>query len=163
MGGHPLLLLLGYSLEGLLRDGEHPAGADGAVVEEVGAGLYPVPDGLEHQLGHELYGVPGGPVLPGLLVVLLVETSDQVLEYRPHGVVVQPWEPHRPVDVQDRFRAQVDLEGEEPGHYVAQHVSFGEAAYLVAELELVEDVLDVWGEPVQVGVEVVPKLLLRRP
>ena len=31
---------------------EHPAGADGAVVQQVGAGLDLVRHRLEHQLGH---------------------------------------------------------------------------------------------------------------
>ena len=29
-------MFLGYLLEGLLRDGEHPAGSQGAVVEDIG-------------------------------------------------------------------------------------------------------------------------------
>ena len=37
----------------------------------------------------------------------------------------------------------------------------GESAQLVAEFELLQDVLDVGREPVQVGVEVVAQLLLR--
>ena len=51
----------------------------GVVVEEVGAGIDPLTDGLEDQLGHEFHGIPWGPVLAGLLVVLLVESAHQVL------------------------------------------------------------------------------------
>ena len=163
VGRDLFLALVCYALEGLLRYGQHPAGPDGAVVEQIGAGLDALPDGLEDQLGHELHRVSGCPVLAGLLVVLLVETAHQVLEDRPHGVVVQPGEPHRPVLVQDRFGAEIDLRVEEAGDDVAQGVSVGESAYLVAELELLQDVLDVGGEAVHVGVEVVPELLLGCP
>ena len=76
-------------VEGLLRDGEHSAGADGAVVEEVGTGLDLVGDGLKHQLGHEFDGVAWCPVFAGFLVVFLVETTYEVLEDGAHGVVVQ--------------------------------------------------------------------------
>ena len=163
VGGYLLVLVRGDPPEGLLGDGQHPAGADGAVVEQVCAGLNSVPDGLEHQLGHELHGVPGGPVLAGLLVVVLVEAAHQVLEDGPHGVVVQSRVPHRAVGVQDRFGTEVYLGRQEPADDVAQHVGCGEPGDLVAELELLEDVLDVGREAVQVGVEVVPELLLSCP
>ena len=93
VGGDPLAVFLCYALESLLRDCEHPARADSAVVEQVRAGLDPVPDGLEYQLGHEFHRIPGRPVFPGLLVILLVEAAHQVLEDRAYGVVVQAWEP----------------------------------------------------------------------
>ena len=46
--------------------------------------------GQEHELGHELHRIPGGPVLAGLLVVVLVEPTEQVFEDGSHGVVVEP-------------------------------------------------------------------------
>ena len=82
-------VLGGQLLEGLLGDGQHAAGAAGAVVEEVGARLDLVGDRQEDQAGHELDGVAGRPVLAGLLVVLLVEAADQLLEDGAHGVVVE--------------------------------------------------------------------------
>ena len=163
VGGDLLGFFIGDVLEGLLGDGEHPAGAYGPVVEQIGAGLDAVPDRLEDQLDHELHGVPRCPVLTGLLVVLLVEAAYQVLEDGSHGMVVQPWESHRAVRVQCRVGTEIYLGGEEPVHDATQDVPVGEAAYLVAELELVQDVLDVGGEAVQVGVEVIPKLLLGCP
>ena len=102
-------VLVGDLLEGLLGDGEHTAGPDGAVVEQVGARLYLLPDGLEDQLGHEVHGVPGCPVLAGLLVVVLVEAAHQVLEDRSHRVVVQPGESDGAVGVQDSFGGEIDL------------------------------------------------------
>ena len=102
-------------------------------------------------------------MLASLLVVILVEAAHQVLEDGPHGVVVQPGVPHRVVGVQDRFGAEVDLWSEEPVYDSAQYVAVRELPYLVAKLELVQDVLDIGGEAVQVGVEVVPELLLCCP
>ena len=82
------LPLGGEVAEGFFRDGEHSASAECAVVEQVGARFYLVRDRPEYELCHEFNGVTGGPVLPGFLVVLLVEATRQVLEDGPHGVVV---------------------------------------------------------------------------
>ena len=51
--------------------------------------------------------------------------------------------------------------GQEPFDKGVERAAGREAGYLVSELELLQDVLDVWREPVQVGVEVVSELLLR--
>ena len=87
--GDLLAVLGGESLQRLLGDGEHAAGAAGAVVEQVGARLDLVGDRQEDQVRHQLDGVARRPVLAGLLVVLLVEAADQLLEDRAHGVVVE--------------------------------------------------------------------------
>ena len=79
----------GESLQRLLGDRQHAAGAAGAVVEEVGARLDLVGDRQEDQVRHQLDGVARRPVLAGLLVVLLVEAADQLLEDRAHPVVVE--------------------------------------------------------------------------
>ena len=102
-------------------------------------------------------------MLAGLLVVVLVEAAHQVLEDRSHRVVVQPGESDGAVGVQDSFGGEIDLGCEETVHDVAQDVGRGKPVYLVAELEFFYDVLDVGGEAVQVGVEVVPELGLGRP
>ena len=82
--------MLGRELpQRLLGHGQHAAGAAGAVVEEIGAGLDPVGDGQEDELGHQPHGVARRPVLAGLLVVLFVEAADQLLEDRAHAVVVE--------------------------------------------------------------------------
>ena len=135
-------------------DGEHAAGAAGAVVEQVGAGLDLVGHGQEHEIRHEPDGVAGRPVLAGLFVVLLVEAADQFLEHRAHRVVVEGGQ------VADRIRAEVDVLVEELLDELAQRVGLGEAGNLVAKLEVVQDVLHVRREAVEVGLEVVLELLL---
>ena len=109
VGGDLLAVLVGELLQRLLGDGQHPAGAAGAVVEQVGARLDLVGDRQEDQLRHELHRVARRPVLAGLLVVLLVEAADQLLEDGAHAVVVEARLPDRAVAVQHRVRAEVDV------------------------------------------------------
>ena len=76
-----VLAALGRKLaQRLLGDGEHPAGAAGAVIEQVGARLELVGDGEEDERRHQPHSVARRPVLARLLVVLLVEAADQLLE-----------------------------------------------------------------------------------
>ena len=79
----------GELLQRLLGDGQHAARAAGAVVEQIGAGLDLVGDRQKDEVRHQLDGVARRPVLAGLLVVLLVEAADQLLEDRPHRMVVE--------------------------------------------------------------------------
>src|SRR5665647_2914210 len=99
-------------------------------------------------------------MLAGLLVVLLVEAPHQLLEDGAHPMVVETWLLDRAVAVQHRVGAEVDLRGEEFLDEGAKGIGLGEAWDLVAELELVEDVLHVWREAVEVRLEVGLELLL---
>ena len=84
----------------------------------------------------------------------LVEAPDQLLEDRAHTVVVEAWMPDRAVGVHHRIRAQVDVGRGELLYQRAEGVGLGEARDLVAELEVFEDVLDGWREPIEVVREV---------
>ena len=134
--------------ERLLPDREHAAGAAGAVVEQVGAGLDLGLDGQEDEVRHQSNGVARCPVFARLLVVFLVELADQLLEDRAHRVVV------------DAGRREVDVGIEELVDQRADGVGLGEGCELVAELEVVEDVLDVGREAVEVVLEIGEQLLL---
>ncbi len=145
-----LFAVLGRQLlQPLLGDGEHAARAAGAVVEQVGARLDLVGDGTEDEVGHQLHDVARREVLAGLLVVLLVEAADQLLEDRAHAVVVERRAAAPSVD-----RAEVDRRVEELLDQAAEDVGIDERRDLVAELELVEDLLHVRREAVEVGLEV---------
>ena len=143
----------------LLGHGQHAAGAAGAVVEQVGAGPDVVGDWQEDELGHQPHGVARRPVLAGLLVVLLVEAAHQLLEDRAHGVVVEAGMPDRAVGVPHRDGAEVDVGRGEFLDQRAQGVGLREPLDLVAELEVLEDVLHVGREPVEVGAKVGLELL----
>ena len=67
---------------------------------------------------------------------------------------------HRAVAVRDGVGAEVDVRREELLDERAEGVGLGEARDLVAELEALQDVLDVGREAVEVGFEVGSELLL---
>ena len=162
VGGDLLAVLGGEFLQGLLGHGQHAAGAAGAVVQQVGAGGDLVGDGLEDQLRHQPDRVARGPVLARLLVVLLVEAAHQLLEDRAHAVIVEPGMLHRAVAVAHRIGAQVEFGRGELLDQRAQGIGAGQPRNLVAELEVVEDVLHVGREPVEVGGEIGSELLAVR-
>ena len=99
-------------------------------------------------------------MLPGLLVVLLVEAADELLEDGAHAVVVQAFQTHRAVPVQDRSGAEVDRLVEELPQQETQRVCFHQGRNLVAELELLQYLLDVGRKAVEVSLEVGPEPLL---
>ena len=158
-----VLAVLGRELaQRLLGDGEHPAGAAGAVIEQVGARLELVGDGQEDERRHQPHGVARRPVLARLLVVLLVEAADQLLEDRAHPVVVEAGRPDRAVSVLYRGGAEVDVRRGELLDERTQGVGLREPRDLVTELEVLENVLYVGREAVEVGLEVGPELLPAR-
>ena len=78
----------------------------------------------------------------------------------PMRVVVEAGMLHRAVAVQHRVGAQVDRRVEELLDQRAERVGLREARDLVAELEVLEDLLHVRREAVEVGLEVGLELLL---
>jgi hypothetical protein len=75
-------------------------------------------------------------------------------------MVVEAGVLHRPVRVQHGLGAQVDVRREELLDERAEGVGLREPRNLVAELELLEDVLYVRREPVEIGLEIGLELLL---
>ena len=134
--------------ERLLGDGEHAAGAAGTVIEQVGAGPDLGLDRQEHEVRHQRHRVARRPVLTRFLLVLLVEPADQLLEDRAHRVVV------------DASRREVDVGVEELVDQRTDCIGLRQRLELVAELEVVEDILDVEREAVEVVLEVGKQLLL---
>ena len=161
--GHLLAALLGERLQRLLGHGQHSAGPARAVVEQVGAGRDLVGHRQEDEVGHQLHGVARRPVLAGLLVVLLVEASHQLLEDRAHAVVVEAGVLDCPVGLAHLLRSQVHVRRSQLLDKRPQRVRLGQARHLVTELEVVDDLLDVGREAVQIRLEVRPKPLLAGP
>jgi len=81
-------------------------------------------------------------VFASLLIVIFIELADQFLENRPHGVVV------------DASGGQVDVGVEELVDQRADGVGSGQCGELVAELKVIENVLDVGREAVKVVLEI---------
>jgi hypothetical protein len=136
------------SCERLLGDGQHAAGAAGAVVEQVTTGFELVLYRQQDKVRHQPHGVAWRPVLARFLVVLLIEFADEFLEHRAHRVVV------------DAGWREVDLGVDELADERAKCVGLRECRELVAKCEIVEDVLNVGREPVEVVSEVGKELLL---
>ena len=90
------------------RDCQHPACAARSVIDQISAGPDLFGNRQEDEACHELHHVPWGEVLPGFLIVLLVEAPDELFEDRAHAVVVQAVQTHGAVSVQDGLGAEVD-------------------------------------------------------
>ena len=94
--------------QSLFRDCQHSACAARAVIDKVGARLDFIGNRQEDEASHELHHVPWGEVLPGFLVVLLVEAAYELFEDRTHAVVVQALQADGAVSVQDGLGTEVD-------------------------------------------------------
>ena len=162
VGGDLFAARRGEVLQGLLGDRQHAAGAAGAVIEEIGPRLDPAGDRQQHQPRHQLDRVARRPVLARLLVVLLVEAAHQLLENRPHRVVVEARELYRAVRVPDRVGAEIDRGIEELLDQRAERVGPRKPRELIAELEALQDLLHIRREAVEISLEVGPELLLAR-
>ena len=99
-------------------------------------------------------------MLAGFLVVLFVEAPDQLLEHGPHAVVVEARMFDRAIRVLHGIGTEIDVRRKKFLDQRSERVGFREPRDLVAEFEILEDVLDVRGEPVEVGFEVGLELLL---
>lgn len=143
-----LFVLCGEHCKSLFRDREHTASSACAVVKQVSAGLNLVLNWEKNEIGHQTYGVARRPVLARLLVILLIEFADKFLEHCAHRMVV------------DAGRREVDIGIKKLVDQRPDSVGFGKRGKLVAELEIVEEVLNVAGESIQVVLKISKKLLL---
>ena len=151
-------MFLGKVLDELLRDGEDATRAAGAVVDAVGRRLQLVCHGYDGYVGQQRHIVAWREVLSGGGdAVLLVELSQQLLEERAHGVIVDTRQAHVAVLVEDGGDAQVDVVVGELLDDGTEPTCVGEVVHLLLELELVDDVLHVVAETV----EILQKVLLQ--
>ena len=140
--------LLADGGERFLGHGEHAAGAAGVVEQQVGTGFDLGLDRQKHQVGHQPHRVARRPVLAGLFVVVFVELAHQFLEHCAHGVVV------------DAGRREVDVGVKKLVDQRADGVGLGQRVQLVAELEVLQDVLDIGREAVEIIFEIGQQLLM---
>jgi hypothetical protein len=97
---------------------------------------------------HQRYGIARGPVLASLLVIVLVELADKFLKDRTHRVVVYA------------SRRKVDLGVKKLIDECSNRISLRKRRELIAELEVVENVLNIRREAVQIILKVCKQLLL---
>ena len=120
----------------LLGDGQHAARAAGRVVD----GEVPVGDGNVQQLDHQPDDLARGEVFPGLLAALFREAPEQFL------VDVAHLQAGELVRAEFEFLVLVQDRGEP---VVLHHLADGGAV-----VEVLDDVVNVLGEAVDVGAEV---------
>jgi len=101
-------------------------------------------------------------VLTRLLVVLLTEAPNQLLEDRAHAVVVKAGMSDGTVSVLHPGEAEIDVGRGELLDERAEGVGLREPRDVVAELEVLEDILDIGREAIEVGREVGLELLAAR-
>ena len=138
-----LSALLGKLLECLFRDGQHSSSTDCSVIEQIGPGSNLIHNWEEHQASHELHSIAWRPVLSSLLIVFLVELSKQLLEDSPHPMVVEARMLLRTIDIQHRYRTEIDGRIKELLDQRAERVGFRQSWDLISEFEVLKDVLDV--------------------
>ncbi|OPY18727.1 MAG: hypothetical protein A4E74_00377 [Syntrophus sp. PtaB.Bin075] len=143
MDGNIFAVTLGQLGKTFLRHSEHAAGAAGPVIDQVCAGFDIIGHRQENQVSHELDHIAGREVLTGFFVVFFVEAADQLLEDGAHRVVVECWKQLVAVHVLHWFGTEIDAAVEELFDQVAEDVRLDQRGDLVAELELVENLLDV--------------------
>ncbi len=122
----------------VLRLGEHAASAAGRVADgddDPLLGEY-VTVGLQQQVDHEADDLARGEVVTRGLVGRLVEAPDQVLEHQPHGDVVH--------------HAGMQIDFRKFGDHQIEAVGLLHLLDLFLELEILEDLADVFGETVDV-------------
>ena len=92
----------------------------------------------------------------GFLVVLLVELADKLLENRTHAVVIQSRMLHDGLCIilVDGIRREVDIRGDELLNDCTEDVCVNHGVNLIAELELLQNLLHIGREAVKVCLEV---------
>ena len=94
--------------QAFFRDGQHAARAACAVIDEIRAGFKAVGNRQEDQIRHQAHDIAGREMFARLFVVFLVEAADQLLENRPHRVIIEAGQAFLPIAVQHRLGAEID-------------------------------------------------------
>ena len=155
-----LALFAGQLHQRLFGDRQHSAGAARAIVDQVRSRLDLIGHRLEDEVRHQPDHVARREVLAGLLVVLLVETANQLLEDGTHAMVVQARQPDRSIAAQHGPGAEIDGGIQELLDQEAESIGLDQRRNLVAKLELLQNLLNVGRKAIEVRLEIGPQLLL---
>ena len=148
--------------QAILRHSQHTARTAGSIIAGIGGILDLVLDGYKNQVCHQFHHITRRVVFAGFFVVGLVELANQFFKDSAHGVVIKP----RQLDLGftiigiNRIRAEVYFLGHKFFNNCAQNVGFDHCIDLIAELELLQNLLYIGRKTVQIGDKISFELLL---
>ena len=148
----------------ILCNGEHTTRSAGPIIAGVSSVLDLIRNWHKDKVCHQLNNITGRPVFAGFLVVLLVELTDQFLKNRTHTMVVQT----RMLENGLFFilvhwvRTEVDVRRYKFFNDCAEDVCLDHSVDLIAELELLQDLLHIWRETIKICFKVRFQCLLLR-
>ena len=131
-----------------------------AVIDQVGGGPDLIGNRQEDKAAMSCTTSRGVKCSPASSLFSSLNRPDELFENGTHAVVVEALQTHGAVSVQNGPRAEVDRLVEELLQQEPQRMRLDQPGNLVAELELLQDLLDVGREAVEVGLEVGPEPLL---
>ena len=156
MNRYILSILPGNRQKPVLRDSKHTACPAGAIITGIGGVLDLIRNRHKDKICHQFNDIAGRPVFACLLVVFLVEFANQLLKDCPHAVVVKSGMLHYSLCIVfiDWLRREVDIWRNKFLNNCPQNISLNHRINLIAELELLQNLLHIRGETVQVSLKV---------
>ena len=148
----------------ILCNGEHTTRSAGPIIAGVSSVLDLIRNRHKDKVCHQLNNITGRPVFAGFLVVLLVELTDQFLENRTHAVVVQTGMLENGLFFVfvHRVRTEVNIRRYKFFNDCTEDICLDHSVDLIAELELLQDLLYIWRETIKICFKVRFQCLLLR-
>ena len=156
MDGHLFTGLRGDGVQAVLCHREHSTRSTGSVIARVRGVLDLVGNGLKYQVRHQLHDVAGRPVLAGFFVVGLVESPHQFFKEGTHGMIIQTGQ------IAARLGAEIDILADKLLNHRTKNIGVDHGCDLVAELELVQNLLNVGRKAVEIRFKIRLELLACR-
>ena len=136
----------------ILCNGEHTTRSAGPIIAGVSSVLDLIRNRHKDKVSHQFNNITGRPVFAGFLIVLLVELTDQFLENRTHAVVVQTGmlEDGPFFVFVHRVWAEVDVRRYKFFNDCTEDICLDHGVNLIAELELLQNLLHIRRESVKI-------------
>lgn len=123
------------------------------------ASFYFVGYGHENEVGHQVHHVARVKCSPASWFVFFVKAADELFKNHAHAVIVQRRQAFGTVVVQHRQGAEIDGRIHKLFNDRTKNVRLNHCGNLIAELEFVENLLNVFRKAVEVGDEIRLELL----
>ena len=136
----------------ILCNGEHTTRSAGPIIAGVSSVLDLIGNWHKDKVCHQFNNITGRPVFAGLLIVFLVELTNQFLKNRTHAVVVQT----RMLEnclffvLIHRVRTEVNVRRYKFFNNCAENVCLDHGIDLITELELLQNLLHIRREAVKI-------------